>query len=203
MKPARFAPNLIWLCHRRMACAFGVICVAFTTLTSPAWSASTISEPDLLDAEKAFALSSRLIDDNTLELRYAIADGYYMYRDRFKIWIGGQPVSIPEHLWPAGKWKQDVTFGKVVVYRGSVRLLLAAPLTDGVVPQADKDSYRLRVLSQGCADAGVCYPPLDQSIELVRGKSAWFQPRLEGNEPKFRHGPQTGTEFINQSPRDK
>ena len=49
-----------------------------------AWFAGSAAAQDLLDPEKAFRLSVQPIDSNTLELHYRIAEGYYVYRERFK-----------------------------------------------------------------------------------------------------------------------
>ena len=91
--------------------------------------ASTASKPDaeLLEAEKAFQLSGRMRDDRSIEINFQVADGYYMYRDRFQFAVNGQPLKLKPAQFPPGKMKQDATFGKVITYRKSVRILL--PLT--------------------------------------------------------------------------
>ena len=165
---------------KRFVCGVCLLCVAFVLaadLVRSAWAAGPV--PELLEAEKAFSVSARLADDKTLELRYFIADGYYMYRDRFRFSINGQPVSMSRKAWPTGRWKQDATFGKVVTYRNSVRLLFPAFMTvlDGT--QTGHEPLRLIASSQGCADVGICYPPLRQTLLLVPGSSAWVGPQDE------------------------
>jgi thiol:disulfide interchange protein DsbD len=144
-------------------------------------------ETELLEAEKAFVVAARLINDQSLELRYAIADGYYMYRDRFRFTVNGQPVSMSRQSWPAGKWKQDANFGKVITYRKSVRLLLPIPTTASAGSRSSDKALTLSASSQGCADAGVCYPPLRQTLTLIPGSSAWVEPQ-EGISSGFSHG---------------
>lgn len=136
---------------------------------------------------------------STLELRYAIADGYCIFRDRFQFLIDGQPVSIPQHSRLPGIWKQGATFRRVITYRNSVRLLLPAPLSKQALPQDDCNLYVLSVRSQGCADAGVCYPPFEQVVEVVLGASEWSRPTSAGNRGCFSFGAQQGSGFTDRS----
>ncbi len=115
---------------------------------------------DLLPPHEAFALSARALDASTLEARINIADGYYMYRDKFKFnaAVAG-PVALTPEL-PPGKVKHDEFFGDVETYRGLVvvRIPVAAAAA----------GHRLTLVteSQGCADVGVCYPPQRQTLTL-------------------------------------
>lgn len=156
---------------------FAVLLGLAMTLPGATASGSSVVEPDLLEAERAFTVTARRIDDNVIELRYAIATGYYMYRDRFRFAINGQPVVLAKKAWPAGKLKQDATFGRVITYRKSVRLLLPiSSVVKGAAP-AGQASLTLDATSQGCADAGVCYPPLHQTLVLPTGSSGWVNPQ--------------------------
>lgn len=176
MKPAcnRFKVNVkvtnFWHSVRR----FLPLIYACVTIASSA--TEPVPLPDLLEGEKAFEVSARLTGNNTLEVKYVIADGYYMYRDRFRFLANGQPIVINRKSWPAGKWKQDATFGRVVTFRKSVRLLIPlSSMADDVVG-ADGNELTLTANSQGCADIGVCYPPLRQTIVLTPSSSNWVVP---------------------------
>ena len=116
---------------------------------------------ELLPAEQAFRFSARALDGRTLEARFTIADGYYLYRDKFKFVAtpDGAVVGAPDL--PAGKVKTDEFFGKVETYRGTVVMKL--PLSGAVAGQ----TVVLAADSQGCADIGVCYPPSRQKLTLV------------------------------------
>jgi len=119
---------------------------------------------DVLPAERAFGYSVRALDPATVEARFAIAPGYYLYRDRLKFSLasGQAPAALAAApVLPPGKVKEDAFFGTVETYRGevSVRLALAAPAPGGTVTVTAE--------SQGCADLGVCYPPQRQSLELT------------------------------------
>jgi len=116
---------------------------------------------ELLPAEQAFRFSARALDDHTLEARFAIADGYYLYRDKFKFVATPDGAVLGAPDLPAGKVKTDEFFGKVETYRGTVVVKL--PLSGAAAGQ----SVVLAADSQGCADVGVCYPPTRQKLTLV------------------------------------
>jgi thiol:disulfide interchange protein DsbD len=114
---------------------------------------------DLLEPEKAFRMSARAIDARTVEVTFAIAEGYYMYRERFRFGLeAGSKASLGAPQFPAGTRKKDEFFGEVETYRGriSIRLPVENP----------EDSLRLLVTSQGCADIGVCYVPMDSKATI-------------------------------------
>ncbi|MBL8524407.1 MAG: protein-disulfide reductase DsbD N-terminal domain-containing protein [Betaproteobacteria bacterium] len=154
-------------------CATAMLLVMLTSATS---AATTKPEPELLEAEKAFQLSGRMRDDRTIEVRYLVADGYYMYRDRFRFEINGKPLKLTTKQFPPGKIKQDATFGKVVTYRNSVHLLLPVSKPGKTQIEGAAKDLVLKITSQGCADAGVCYPPLHQQLALALGSSAIVTP---------------------------
>ena len=106
--------------------------------------------PDILDVEKAFALTVRVLDEHTLELNYKIAKGYYLYRERFEFKADGASLGVAAI--PPGKRKKDEFFGDVETYRDALRLTIPIRETEG-------DRLKLFATSQGCADVGLCYPP--------------------------------------------
>ncbi len=123
--------------------------------------AAAANEPDLLEPDKAFRISARLVDAATAEVRYEIARGYYMYRDKFKFSAEPASITLDASGLPAGQVKKDEFFGNVQVYRGTVTLRLPVTGADAAAP-----GFTLKVTSQGCADIGVCYPPHDQKVNL-------------------------------------
>ena len=147
--------------------------------TFPLWAASPskVTQPDLLDAEQAFQVSARFLDGNTVELSYRIADGYYMYRNRFKFASEEGKPAWGKAWIPAGKFKQDATFGRVETYRKNVRILLPLAISGGgKAVSGPAKLIVLQVISQGCADAGVCYPPQRHEFRLERGSMATALP---------------------------
>jgi len=117
------------------------------------------ADPKLLPPQEAFRFSARALDDRTLEARFAVTDGYYLYRDKMRFALDPDMTDIAVTL-PPGKVKEDQFFGKVETYRGEVvvRVPLAQAAGKSVVLVAD---------SQGCADAGVCYPATRQKVTLA------------------------------------
>ncbi len=132
---------------------------AWTVAAPPARGAGLpAAEPKLLAPEEAFRFSARALDAHTLEVRFDIADGYYLYRDKlgFEADAALGTPALPEAL-----RKHDAFFGEVLTYRG--RLVVRVPVPSGVAGQ----SLALKAASQGCADAGVCYPPSLQQVKVA------------------------------------
>ena len=129
-------------------------------------------EDELLPPEEAFSLSA-WIDGDTLVAEYKIAPGYYMYRSRFDFQVenGDAAARFDSAQIPDGKKKTDEFFGEVETYRDSVRIQLP------IMYDAGRPS-RLEVVatSQGCADIGVCYPPLKQALAMDLGSTARVMP---------------------------
>jgi len=117
------------------------------------------AQGDLLPNERAFAFSARGLDEKTVEARFVIADGYYLYREKLKFTVEPDPVAGAPVL-PAGKMKSDQFFGTVEIYRGE--LVARLPLERALPGQR----VRVSAESQGCADLGVCYPPQLQTVSL-------------------------------------
>ncbi|SEL50884.1 thiol:disulfide interchange protein DsbD [Roseateles sp. YR242] len=117
---------------------------------------------DFLDPEQAFKVSVELVGDRQFRLRFDIAPGYYMYRDQFKLEATG--ASLGPINWPKPKRKFDETFNKEVeTYREQLTL-------DVPVASLEAAPLHLALTGQGCADKGLCYPPLTSDVVLgLRG----------------------------------
>jgi thiol:disulfide interchange protein DsbD len=117
---------------------------------------------EFLDPAVAFKPSVRALDGQMIEVVYTIAKDYYLYRDKFRFAAEGEAATLGAPVLPKGKEKDDDTFGKVEVYYKTVAIRLPVErLSSGELP------LRLAVTSQGCADAGVCYPPQTQTLSLT------------------------------------
>jgi len=134
----------------------------------PGTASKPLVAPDakLLPAERAFRLAARTLDPSTLEARFVIAPGYYMYRDKMRFKIEPDSASVPGADLPKGKLKDDPFFGRVETYRDEVVVRL--PVTGAKPGQ----SLTLVAESQGCADAGVCYPPNVQKLAIALPRTA-------------------------------
>jgi len=124
------------------------------------------AEPELLEPERAFQFAARLLDATSIEVNYRIAPGYYLYRDKFRFAAAPKEVALGDAKIPPGKHKRDEFFGEVETYRGDLRIVI--PFT--VAGQA-VNTFTLTAISQGCADAGVCYTPQEQKAELTLASS--------------------------------
>ena len=122
--------------------------------------AVAIAGPKLLEPERAFAFSVQALDDRTVEARFAIANGYYLYREKLHFSVEPARLADAPSL-PPGKIKDDEFFGRVETYRGQLSVKL--PLQQ-VAPGS---KVVVRAESQGCADAGVCYPPQVQDVVVT------------------------------------
>ena len=114
---------------------------------------------DPLPPEQAFRLSAKMLDSQTVLVRYDIMRGYYMYRDKFA--FEAPPATLGAPQVPAGTPKDDPIFGRVETHRDRVEIRLPIEQTAGT-----PDTLRLKATSQGCADLGICYPPQEQFVEL-------------------------------------
>ena len=125
--------------------------------STAAASSHILAEP--LEPEKAFRLSARPAADRAgIELHFSIEDGYYLYRDRFKVEASGLPAGALEV--PEGVAKDDPFVGRtrILTRSAALRLPLTASLKAG--------TYRVRVTSQGCAEERVCYAPFTQTVTV-------------------------------------
>src|ERR1700689_897800 len=120
-------------------------------------SHKSASNDDFLPPEKAFQLSATAAGNDAVRLDWVIAPGYYLYRDRIK--IADDSGQIGAARFPEGQTKQGEYFGKKVVYHQDLKV--AVPL---LKPATGAASLPLHVTYQGCAEAGLCYPPITQAL---------------------------------------
>ncbi len=115
------------------------------------------AQDEFLEPEKAFRFSARAADERSVEVRFDITPGYYMYREQLK--FASDKATLGAAELPQGKVKFDETFQKnVETYRGELRIRL--PVAQAAGP------FQLNVVSQGCADAGLCYPPMTSTATV-------------------------------------
>ncbi len=119
------------------------------------------SQPDFLPPEEAFRLTAEMIDGNTLNAHFEVVDGYYLYRDKIAFATQGD-ARVGHYVLPDGKEKEDEFFGRSQVFTDS----FSVPI-DLLRPAPQAGSIVLNAQYQGCAEAGICYPPSTQSITLA------------------------------------
>ncbi len=147
---------------RRFSAVFmAALPVFFVSLLS-AFTPAALAADDFLEQDKAFAISATAVDDKTVEVKFAIAEGYYMYRERFKFEAAPALVKVGEMSLPKGKIKFDETFNKEVEYYRH-DFVVKVPFT---ADAAQKGPFKLTVTNQGCADKGLCYPPQESVVQV-------------------------------------
>ena len=120
-------------------------------------------EGGFLPVDEAFVFSAVSSSPDRVTLRWQVADGYYLYRDKVKLAVAGQPATLGAVRFPAGTVHVDDYFGEQVVYYGE--LLADVPVS---VP-AGTQEIALDVTYMGCADAGLCYPPTTRRVNVALG----------------------------------
>lgn len=131
----------------------------FFILSLLAATVSAAADEEVLDPEQAYRLELRVINKSVLEARWRIADGYYLYRNKFGFVTRQDALKIGEPVYPPGKIKDDEFFGKVETYRNEVAIRI--PFS-----AAMPEKFALAVTSQGCSDLGVCFPPQTQQVDV-------------------------------------
>lgn len=117
-----------------------------------------------LPVNEAYQLNPELISANRLNLHWTIADGYYLYRKSLRASMAASGQNLQLDL-PTGTHKYDEYFEEEVeVYYHQLTTETQLPTLDAATP------IRIAITSQGCADAGLCYPPQTQIIAIEQGK---------------------------------
>jgi thioredoxin:protein disulfide reductase len=150
------------------------------------------ADDDFLPPDQAFAFSASE-EPGMVDVHFKIADGYYMYRERFAFATRNGTATIGDAQIPPGHVKFDPTFNKnVETYRNEITIRVPVKQASG--------AFDLAVTSQGCADAGICYPPAEHVYHVsgaalqaaAAGQSA--SPSAAGNGAQSTQvGPPTAT----------
>ncbi len=148
----------------------------FTALASAQLSDNNMDdlfsdEPSFLPVEEAFVFDFSQKDD-TLVIRFDIADGYYLYKKQFK--VSTKNATLGEPVFPPAEQIEDEFFGISDVFYNTVSF--SYPITETVQDGVVKLRY------QGCASAGLCYPPTTKVIYLNEIRGANVTGELSGGE---------------------
>jgi thiol:disulfide interchange protein DsbD len=148
----------------RVACA-GLTALVVACAAFAADSPFGKKKPEFLPVDQAFELQPALWqEDGTVEVSWRIAKAYYLYRDRLKV-TAAAPFKLGKPALPPSLPYEDEHFGTVQVYRD--RLVVKVPVE--VTPSSPgAKGLRVTVVYQGCADAGLCYPPQTRTLEAAR-----------------------------------
>lgn len=132
------------------------------------------SEDDLLLPDQAFQISGHAKGSDKLLVKWRVADGYYMYRDKIRFATDSMGIELGQPVLPEAEIKHDEFFGDVAIYRGQVTA--EVPITR---MQGSGETLLLKARSQGCADQGICFPPHQQEIRLALAPTEAAQPPLD------------------------
>ncbi|HEV7163961.1 MAG TPA: protein-disulfide reductase DsbD [Gammaproteobacteria bacterium] len=156
------------------AVAEGSTNVAGGTTPGATVPASSVQPPDLatliagsnsdqqkfLPPDQAFKFTAEAKDQNTLELRWQVTSGYYLYRQKFHLTSDNPDVQLGTPDFPEGKIKNDQYLGTSEIYPNDVDVLVPVTRNDGA------GKFTLTAVYQGCAEAGFCYPPITHTVAL-------------------------------------
>nr|CAA6807314.1 MAG: Cytochrome c-type biogenesis protein DsbD, protein-disulfide reductase (EC [uncultured Thiotrichaceae bacterium] len=139
--------------------------LTFLLLFVMSCSAHALKPEDLLHPDKAFQVSATAIDGNNIKVTWEVTDGYYLYKERISFTSGDDGVTLlnEDATYPTGDIKNDPNFGEMEVYHKAFSVEL--PITR----QADTQNaieFTLKTKYQGCADAGLCYPPQRKTLNV-------------------------------------
>ena len=145
------------------------------------------ADDEFLDPELAFKFSARMQDPATIAVTYVIADGYYMYHERFKFEATG--ATLGEPVFPKGKVKFDETFQKnVETFRHTLTI---------TIPVQANGAFTLKSTGQGCSDKGLCYAPQDATAKLTGAGGQSMAPGAAASKFALPAAPQVDTKAIN------
>lgn len=137
-----------------------------TTLLAPFFCSAQFlfetKKPNFLPVDEAFSLQNPLLKNDTIIVSWQIAPGYYLYRDKLEFKSMGKNFSIQSVKTPSGQSIEDPQFGLVEIYKESVTALLK------IKQLSKKEEIKLEVSFQGCAVAGLCYPPQQRELLVSR-----------------------------------
>ena len=121
------------------------------------------SQERVLDADEAFQLVVDVLNPSTVEAHWTIAPGYYLYRSKFRLkLVENEKANITALDIPVGEPKDDPYLGQQEVFHREATLV-AHLHRDSLSEQ----TVQIRADYQGCAEVGVCYPPLSQTVAIV------------------------------------
>jgi thiol:disulfide interchange protein DsbD len=147
--------------------ASGTAASRITALDTPSLFGDNLGlgagDDDFLEPDDAFQVHVTAAGPELLLVRWAIADGYYLYRDKFKVQPGeGENITLGTPTLPAGEKKHDEFFGDIQVFHHEAEMRIPLQRTSG-----DPAEFILQLGYQGCAEAGICYPPIKKTLPVA------------------------------------
>jgi thiol:disulfide interchange protein DsbD len=154
--------------------------LALAALLCSATSAWAIGEDEYLPPEQAFQYTASA-DESQVTVEWRVTDGYYLYEKRMGLAAATPGVTVGESTYPKGEIHKDEYFGEQVVFRHTFKV--TAPLSGAKAG----DTVALKLKWQGCADAGLCYPPSvwDTSVKVTAAAKTSAEKILDRAKPQL------------------
>ncbi len=153
------AAALLLLCYAGAGAAAAAAAPA--TGGNAVLAALAAGQTQFLPPDEVFHVSGAAAAPSSVRLHWSIRDGYYLYRSRIEVAAAGG-AALGKLQLPRGLIKVDPYFGREQIYRHEVTGLLPIERASS----AAAADVSLRVTYQGCADAGLCYPPITKTIDV-------------------------------------
>ncbi|WP_159016577.1 protein-disulfide reductase DsbD [Cognatiluteimonas profundi] len=134
---------------------------------------AAVDPSQLLPVDQVFVLSASAPSRDRIELHWKIADGYYLYRHRIGVQSIGDGFAADALQLPHGDKHHDDFFGDVETFRTQLTAVQPGTAASGA------STATLRVKYQGCADAGVCYPPQTRTLTVALPGAAAARPAAD------------------------
>ncbi len=133
--------------------------LAGAAAAKPWWLRGAATNDDgFLDPNVAFRVSAG-VDGSAIRVRWIIADGYYIYRQKIDIQPESPDLLLSAPQLPSGLVKVDPFLGSQEIYQQQVQAIVPYSRTD-----AGAHPLQIKVTYQGCAEAGLCYPPITKVL---------------------------------------
>jgi thiol:disulfide interchange protein DsbD len=136
-------------------------CLALVAVLCALFTSPASAKDDFLRPEQAYKYSVRAEADRIV-VRWTVEPGYYLYKKKMGVASTLSSLQLGEPQWPRGEDHEDEFFGKQEIYRGTFEVPVPI-IKHGSQPA----SLPLELKSQGCADAGLCYPPQTWKTEVA------------------------------------
>lgn len=117
---------------------------------------------EFLEPDRAFVFTHDQDASGEWVLTWEIAPEYYLYRDKFVFEALTSGLSLGQPVLPASETKDDPEFGRVEIYHEHLEIRL--PLR---ARPATTEPVKIRVTYQGCAELGICYPPIKKEVSFI------------------------------------
>jgi thiol:disulfide interchange protein DsbD len=179
--------------HSKLVGVRNALC--FLLLLVVSMQAHALKQEDLLPPDEAFKFKAEMIAPDKIKATWDIADGYYLYRERFNFEPDNpENLTLATPIFPKGDTKNDPNFGETEVYHHEV--VIEIPIAPNQ-NTAQATELALKVKYQGCADAGLCYPPQRKTatLQLAAANTDQVEPVTENTN----NNKSTLTDLIKQA----